>query len=208
MCFSASASFTAGVLLTAVGIETIRKVHKPEQILFASITLFFAIQQLSEGVLWMAITHPGYTGVQTIATYFFIIMAQIIWPVMIPLSILLMEKNKIRKKILYVLLAIGTGIGLFDLYSLIFLSVHAEIRGMHITYHNNLHEAFGMPALMIYVLVTVIPFFVSGIVYSWYYHGFIVYSYSCVLHAMSDFCVVLFCGSFKFCNLLYYQGCP
>jgi hypothetical protein len=40
MCFSAGAGFTAGVLLTVVGSETARKVHKPSQIALASIPVF------------------------------------------------------------------------------------------------------------------------------------------------------------------------
>jgi hypothetical protein len=52
MCFSAGASFTAGVLLTFVGSETLRKVHKPSQLALASIPVFFAAQQFTEGVLW------------------------------------------------------------------------------------------------------------------------------------------------------------
>ena len=42
MCFSAGASFTAGVLLTVVGTETLRKVHKPSQIALAGIPVFCA----------------------------------------------------------------------------------------------------------------------------------------------------------------------
>jgi len=163
MCFSAGASFTAGVLLTAVGMETLRKVHKPSQIVFASITVFFALQQFTEGVLWLVITRAGYAGIQAIATCIFIVMAQVIWPVMIPVSVLLMEKNKTRKRILFVLLAAGTSAALYGLYNLVFHPVHAEISGMHIIYKNNFNNSLGLPALLFYMAVTVIPFFVSGI---------------------------------------------
>jgi hypothetical protein len=80
MCFSAGASFTAGVLLTFVGTETIKKVHKPSQIVFACIPAFFALQQFSEGALWLTMNHAGYVALQTVVTYIFIVMAQIVWP--------------------------------------------------------------------------------------------------------------------------------
>lgn len=104
--FTASASFTAGVLLTVVGTETIRKVHKPSKVVFAFIPVFFAFQQFCEGVLWLCIGRTGYALLQSVMTHFFMIMAQMIWPVLVPLSVLLMEENKARKKIiLYALLA-------------------------------------------------------------------------------------------------------
>jgi hypothetical protein len=39
MCFSAAASFTAGAIISAIGIATEIKVQKPSQRLFASVVL-------------------------------------------------------------------------------------------------------------------------------------------------------------------------
>ena len=53
MCFSASASFVAGVSLTAIGVATVRKAEGPAERPFAMIPLLFGIQQLTEGVIWL-----------------------------------------------------------------------------------------------------------------------------------------------------------
>jgi hypothetical protein len=50
MCFSAGASFAGGIIISAIGVITIKKVHKPSQIVFACIPLFFGFQQIAEGV--------------------------------------------------------------------------------------------------------------------------------------------------------------
>jgi hypothetical protein len=50
MCFSAVASFAGGVIISAIGVATVMKVHKPSQIVFASIPLFFGFQQFVEAV--------------------------------------------------------------------------------------------------------------------------------------------------------------
>ncbi len=163
MCFSASASITAGVLLTFIGTETVKKVHKPAQIIFASIPLFFALQQFAEGVIWLFMRRPGYEGLLMVVTYIFVFMAQILWPVIIPLSVLLIEENRIKKIILASLLAAGTAIGLYNLYLLVVHKIHAEIGGMHITYQSNFDDNFGKLALACYLLVTVVPLFVSSI---------------------------------------------
>ena len=51
MCFSSEASFVGGVVISAIGVATIREIHKPSQLVFASIPLFFGIQQIVEGCL-------------------------------------------------------------------------------------------------------------------------------------------------------------
>ena len=55
MCFSAGASFTAGVVLSAVGVANHRKAKKPSQRLLALIPFLFGLQQVAEGVLWVTL---------------------------------------------------------------------------------------------------------------------------------------------------------
>lgn len=163
MCFSAGASFTAGVVLTAVGAATLKKVSKPSQFVFASITLFFALQQFAEGVLWLTLRHAGYPGLQALTTQMFIVMAQVIWPALIPVSVLLLEQNGARKKILSALLLAGLYVALSNLYGLVLYPVHADISSRHLVYQNDLHAGFGKVGLALYFGVTVLPLLVSGI---------------------------------------------
>ena len=57
MCFSATASFTAGTALTAVGGLTVRKSRGKAELPLALVPLLFGIQQLTEGVLWLSLRH-------------------------------------------------------------------------------------------------------------------------------------------------------
>jgi hypothetical protein len=50
MCFSPEASFVGGIIISTVGVVTLRKVHKPSQLVFASIPLFFGIQQITRNL--------------------------------------------------------------------------------------------------------------------------------------------------------------
>ena len=163
MCFSAPASFTSGVLLTFVGTETLKKVHKPSQIALACISLFFAFQQFTEGVLWLTIGRTGYAGLQTVSTYIFVIMAEVIWPILVPLSVLLMEENKIRKRILWALQTVGAAVGLYYLYRLIFYDIHAEISVRHIVYQNAAPYSSTVISIIFYLVATILPLFVSSI---------------------------------------------
>jgi hypothetical protein len=60
MCFSAGASFAGGVIITGIGVATFRELHKPSQLVFASIPVFFGVQQIVEGFLWLTLPDINY----------------------------------------------------------------------------------------------------------------------------------------------------
>jgi hypothetical protein len=163
MCFSPEASFAGGVIISAIGIITVRKVHKPHQILFACIPLFFGFQQIAEGFVWLTLPHPEYIVFRNIFVYTFLITAQVIWPVMIPLSVVLMEESKTKRKILFVLLIGGIILSSYYTYCLMSFNITPEIDGFHVVYHNNFPESLAMAATIIYLIVTLPPFFISSV---------------------------------------------
>jgi hypothetical protein len=163
MCFSAGASFTGGIIISAIGVVIIIKVHKPSQIVFASIPLFFGLQQITEGILWLTIPLAENAAMQKVAMYIFQIMALVIWPSMIPFSVLHMEESKKRKKIIFILLLIGGMLSAYYLYCLISYNVSPIIKGYHIQYDNDFPKSLALIAFMIYLIVTITPLFVSSI---------------------------------------------
>lgn len=167
MCFSPEASFAGGIIISAIGVATITKVHKPSQLVFASIPLFFGIQQIAEGFLWMTLPGNDYIITQKISTYTFLIMAQVIWPSLIPVSITLMEENNKRKKILWILSGTGLFLSLYYAFCLLTFSVNPEISGYHILYTYSFPKSLSNPAFAVYLFVTITPLFISGIKRTW-----------------------------------------
>jgi hypothetical protein len=163
MCFSPEASFAGGLIISSIGIATITKVHNPSQMLFASIPLFFGIQQFIEGALWLTIPNPDSINIQRICTYLFLVMADVLWPVMIPLSVLFMEKNIKRKQILWVLLFMGLSLSLYYTFCLLIYNITPEISGYHIHYKTGFPESLAMIAFIVYLIATITPLFVSSI---------------------------------------------
>jgi hypothetical protein len=135
MCFSAPASFAAGVGLLVIGSIAIKQSKTAPQYVLACIPLIFAVQQCSEGLLWLAISEARYAQWRDLAMYLFLIFAQIVWPIVVPASILLFEKDPLRKKILYILLGAGVLTAVYLGYSLIYYSTSAAIESHHIKYH-------------------------------------------------------------------------
>jgi hypothetical protein len=163
MCFSPEASFTGGIIILSIGIVTVKSIHKPTQLVFAAIPMFFGLQQVTEGFLWLSLLNPEFSNIQKLSATIFLVMAEVLWPMMMPFSMLLMEENKNKRRILKVLLAGGIGLSLYYAYCLMNFTVNPQILNYHIKYNNDFPIVFRDLAFAIYLLVTITPVFVSSI---------------------------------------------
>jgi hypothetical protein len=163
MCFSAEASFAAGVVISAVGVAAVSSVHKPSQRLFAFIPLLFGLQQFAEGCLWLTLQSSNFELVNSICNYIFLITAQVIWPVMMPLSVLLMEEETKRRRILRILLVAGISLSLYYGFYLLTSNVTSEILNCHILYTIESPKTFSLPTFLLYLVTTVAPLFISSV---------------------------------------------
>ena len=157
MCFSATASFGASIALTGLGIASLRTVKSPEQYGFASIPLVFAAQQFSEGVVWMSLEHESWSSLTAVASITFLIFAQVVWPIWLPLSFLWLEKDPRRRKILKYLLVPGIIVASYFMYCLMTLPLETQAINHHVFYK----LAFPVPlipyAAALYLSATLIP---------------------------------------------------
>lgn len=64
MCFSAEANFIVGGSLIIVGAAIIKKVRNDKDLPVALIPLIFAAQQITEGLLWISLTHEDLNQAQ------------------------------------------------------------------------------------------------------------------------------------------------
>lgn len=115
MCFSATASFTAGVTLSVIGVGTLAKVRGKGEGLLALFPVLFAVQQLIEGLIWLMIDYPGMRSFSAVAIYGYLFFATGLWPVLCPLAVFCLETDLFRRKIIlgFVLLGGIQGVYLF-----------------------------------------------------------------------------------------------
>ena len=104
MCFSAAASFTAAAVLAGVGAATLALKPQPKDLPFAAIPLIFAVHQAIEGAIWISL-HEGTVPYGLVVAY--LLIAQVLWPAYIPLSVIVMEPKRRRRPGLWVLLVAG-----------------------------------------------------------------------------------------------------
>ena len=159
MCFSATASFTAGAALLVIGAVTTSRVRRGAEVPFALIPGLFGVQQLVEGALWL--TFPDNTSLMnSVLTHAFSFFSHVLWPIYVPIAVLLLEPEARRRKVLMAIAVGGAGVSLFLLYFLVTEPVVSEVVGRHISYKS---PHFYITAVMVlYVLATCVSSFVSS----------------------------------------------
>lgn len=193
MCFSASASFGAGVVLSAIGVVSIKKAQSPSQILFAIIPLIFAVQQTSEGILWLSLLHPSSASLQKATTHIFLFFAQVVWPVWVPFALFKLEPKESRWKSEKMLVGIGAIVSLYLAYCLFTYNVEAKIVGRHITYILDYPKAISHYCGFMYVIATIAPPFFSRIKKMWLLGTIILISYIITQIFYTDYIVSVWC---------------
>ncbi len=159
MCFSAEASIGSGLLLLAVGIATLMRMKDRRYIYFKLIPIFFGIQQLLEGIVWTTGNDP-HSPLALFGKYGFLFFAFIVWPFLIPWSLLNIESDKKRRQIIMIMLAIGTTVSAKLLWEMIQYPITATISCHHVQYIVEGYGNHGLWNFIFYLIATITPFFV------------------------------------------------
>jgi hypothetical protein len=162
MCFSASASFGLSAVLVTTSAITFRKVKSKDQLMFAAIPLVFAIQQFTEGFVWLSLKSGGDAGEHNIPAHIFLFFAHVVWPLWVPVAVFVMEKNPARKKIVMAMILIGAVVSVYLGSCLLRFPVHASIRGHHVFYGLDFPLVLKWFCAVLYFIPTVLPPFVSS----------------------------------------------
>ena len=157
MCFSATASFSAGALLLGIGALTLKSARGPRELPFAAIPMLFAIQQLSEGVIWLTFRYEA-PLLNAVMTHFYSFFSHVLWPIYGPVAVLLLEPPGWRRRALLAFIAAGVAVGAYLLYFLFAFPIVSRPIGQHIEYVSP--HFFAMAAMTLYLLsTTVSPIF-------------------------------------------------
>lgn len=163
MCFSATASFGSAAVLLIIGGVCIKNSETGPQRLLSSIPLMLSVQQFLEGIVWLSFLNPEYSEWGKSATYGFLIFAQVVWPFFIPFSIMMIEKDQKRKRILLYLTIIGSVQALILGYGMLMYTVSSEILHSHIRYDLDFPPANRWFGGVLYIIATGLSPFISSI---------------------------------------------
>jgi hypothetical protein len=158
MCFSAEVSFSTAALLVLTSIACFFLKIPKRYYLIALVPLLFAIQQFSEGLVWLSEKYDNPYLLYGIPGFlFFAFMA---WPIWIPLATLKAETVPWKRGALLCLLVLGIVLSAY--YFIFGRETVEKTVDRHIIYTAPIE---GHP--LFYLLATVLPIFISSIPYIW-----------------------------------------
>src|SRR5580658_1628359 len=136
MCFSATANFMGSGVLGTVGVMTLTKVKHRRELMFASLPALFALHQGIEGFVWLGL--DGYMSQQVAHNMgaAFVLYAQGLLPLLMPLSVMLFEQTRARRRAMMPFVVLGLLLTLFMLWGLTAYPLQVSVEGNSIVYVN------------------------------------------------------------------------
>jgi hypothetical protein len=160
MCFSATASFTSSAAIAAVGVATLAISRGPREWLFAAIPLLFAFHQFAEGAVWLALNGNGELGGLKPWGFLYMLYAQGLLPLLVPLSVWLIEPSRHRRMMVLPFLALGAALTLYQLWALLHFNTSIFVEGHSVAYRNA--ATANLMIATLYVIATCGSLFFSG----------------------------------------------
>lgn len=128
--------------------------------LFAAVPLLFAAHQFNEGMVWLGLEDQLPLGSLAGWGFAYMLFAQALLPLLMPLSIGLIEPNQQRGRRILPFLFLGAGLAFYILWALLNYDTHIFLRGHSVVYHNPATKSVVVAVL--YVIATCGALFFSG----------------------------------------------
>lgn len=161
MCFSAAVNFVGSGVLGTIGAVTLTQVKHRRELLFASLPVLFAVHQFIEGFVWLGLDGTLSPAVTHAMGAAFMLYAQGLLPLLLPLSVLLFEPNAASRRRMLPFLVIGGFTTLYILWALTAYSVQVSVKGNSIVYVNPATD--NTAVAVVYVIATCGSLFFSRI---------------------------------------------
>jgi hypothetical protein len=201
MCFSAEASFAAALALGVIGGMTLKNHLTNSHFFLAAIPLLFAIQQLSEGFVWLHLSQNiGSEAMFLNAQRIFLSFAFLIWPIWTPLSFALIEPVPWRKFLLY--LNLVSGFALFLLYLSYSVNQNPSVQVVH---HSLQYFGRSSSREMNYLLIVILPCFLSSLRGAWIFGLFVIVAYFSAIYFYETTFISVWCFFAAIVSLSVYK---
>jgi len=208
MCFSAEVSFTAAGALALIGTATLKNFSNKNYFFLAAIPFLFALQQLSEGILWTQLNQGSSNSfLSTIAARSFLVFVFLIWPIWIPLSLAMIEKMTWRRNIIYLILACGIVLSSTNLYYALHQNIQINIINHSIQYlvPAQMALAYPLPLTLAYPFIVILPIFISSIYSVWIFGVLISIAYIVAVYLYSQTYISVWCFFDALLSLILYK---
>jgi uncharacterized protein DUF6629 len=160
MCFSPEADLVGGIAIGAIGVDALHHHRGRRETAIASLPALLAGHQLVETFVWwgLAGTVPAEAG--RIAMWAYLLFAFCVLPVFVPLSLMSIEADERRRRLMRLCGTTGAVVAAVLLVSLLHGGASAQIGRAHIEY--NVEVPAGGVLVAFYIMAACGPFVFSG----------------------------------------------
>lgn len=160
MCFSPQADFTAGAVVAVVGVQTLRRVRVPREVIIGSLPVLLGAHQVVEGFVWLGLRGEVSSAVGNTAREAYIVFAHAVLPAIVPVGFALMEPSRRHARWMWPLAWLGVALGLYMIWQVTAYPIGAREQAHCIDYTTHTPNDYLIGAL--YVLVTCGPALLSS----------------------------------------------
>jgi hypothetical protein len=163
VCFSAEASFGAAAALTGIGVLSVRGAPTARHVPLAAVPFVFAVQQASEGALWMELANTPFGKTDGAVVRVFLFFALFVWPAYLPASLTLIQPAGRRRALLALLTLLGAALGGYLMACASLRESDACIAYANLYYWVQIDVPFKPIAPYAYVALVAAPLVVSSV---------------------------------------------
>jgi len=145
----------AGAVVAGAGVQTLRTVRVPRELVIGSLPLLLGVHQLIEGFVWLGLQGRVSGAVGSTAREAYIVIAHAVLPAVVPVGFVLLEPDRRRARLLWPFALVGILLGAYLLWQVTAYPVGAQVQARCIDYTT--HTPNSVAITVLYVAVTCAP---------------------------------------------------
>lgn len=135
MCFSPQADLVGGIVIGAIGIDTLRHAEKrPSHLAIAALPALLAFHQFDEAFIWFGLEGHVPKSIEHVALWIYLIIAFVILPLYVPLAVMGWEETAKRKWTMAPFALIGAYVSAALLHAMLTGPFSVALRPYHLAY--------------------------------------------------------------------------
>jgi hypothetical protein len=151
MCFSPQADLVGGLVISGVGVDVVRHVHRRrDHMALAALPLVLGAHQLDEAFVWWGQQGHVPSAVGHVALWIYLLIAFVLLPIFVPVAVYALEPSKQRKLLMVPFIVIGTGVAAWLLAAMVRGPVGVTVHPYHLAY--TIRPGHGLLVVTLYVV--------------------------------------------------------